>query len=125
MLTAVRKQPRHCFEIGVVYRNKKNRLFLAVDKHLLVTFVLGTIVEITPKTKPFVSRSVNVESLCEAWDISMDRLDEMSSEYFSPVRNDKVKRRLPDKFRDSETMSQVSMNSLWATLRTHKVIGTP
>ncbi len=114
---------KHCFEIGVVYRNKKNRLFLAVDKSLLVTFVHNTIVEVVPSVKPSVSRTVNVESLCDAWGITMDRLDEVSEEYFAPVKCDKANRRLPDKFRSQEPLNQDSMNSLWATIRTHRVIG--
>ena len=113
--------PAYGFEIGVVYKSKQNRLFLAVDKTLLVTFVNDVIVECTPSVKPSVARSINVEELCDVWRISMDQLDEISEDYFSPIKSNKVKRRLPDKFKDSEPISQDSLNKIWAMHRTHKV----
>lgn len=115
-------KPSNSFEIGVVYKSKEQRLFLAVDKNLLITFVHNTIVECLPAVKPSVARSVNVEKLCNAWKITMDQLDEMSAEYFSPVRSDKVKRRLPDKFGSKKTYSQDALNSMWAMHRTHRVV---
>lgn len=111
------------FEIGVVYKSKEDRLFLAVDKNLLVTFVHGVVVECTPTVKPSVSRNVNVERLCNTWEITMDQLDVMSKEYFSPVKTDKARRRLPDKFSSGKNQSQDALNDIWASLRTHRVVG--
>ena len=112
------------FEIGVVYRNKEQRFFLAVDKSLLFTVVHNTIVECTPTVKPSVARNINVEKLCAKWGITMDQLDEMSGEYFCPVKPDKVRRRLPDKFSSKKTYNQDALNSIWASLRTHRVVGS-
>jgi len=111
----------HGFEIGVVYRSKAKRLFLAVDRNLLITFVHGVIVECNPEEKPSVARSVSVERLCHSWKITLDDLDVMSAEYFSPARTDKVKRRLPDKFRSKKHYSQDALNSIWANHRTHRI----
>jgi hypothetical protein len=111
------------FEIGVVYRNKDKRFFLAVDKDLLITFVHGAIVECSPTVKPSVARNINVERLCECWGITLDDLDVMSAEYFSPIKNSKPKRRLPDKFGAKKNYSQDALNSIWAMHRTHRVVG--
>jgi len=112
------------FEIGVVYRNRYDRCFLAVDKRSLITFVHDVIVECDePNTKFNVVRTMSVEKLCHAWGITLDRLDQMSAEYFAPVRNDRVKRRLPDKFSSKENYSQDMINNMWAKRRTHRVAG--
>ena len=115
-------KPSYGFEIGVVYRSKEQRHFLAVDKSLLVTFVYDVVVECTPGVKPSVCRNINVERLCEKWGITMNQLDEMSEEYFSPVKSDKVKRRIPDKFSSKRNYSQDALNSIWASHRTHRVV---
>ena len=109
------------FEIGVVYKNKNKRLFLAVDRDVLITYVNGVIVECTPSVKPSVARSVNVEKLCDAWCITLDDLDIMSEEYFAPIKTTKTKRRLPDKFSPKNNYSQDALNSIWAKHRTHRL----
>lgn len=112
----------HGFEIGVVYKSNDKRLFLAVDRDLLITYVHDVIVECAPLIKPSVARNVSVEKLCRVWRITMDDLDVMSAEYFSPIKTDKVKRRLPDKFRSKQTHSQDILNNIWAKHRTHRIV---
>ena len=112
------------FEIGVVYRSQTSRYYLAVDKHSLVTFVHDVILEVDdPVTKFSVVRTMSVEKLCNEWDITMGRLDEMSAIYFAPHRSNRAKRRLPDKFSSKEHYSQDMINILWAKHRTHRVAG--
>ena len=117
-------KPNHNFEIGVVYRSKNQRYFLSVDKNLLIIFVHGVIVECVPKVKPSVARNINVERLCEKWGIELDDLDVVSDRYFSPIKSEKTKRRIPDKFGASQSYNQDTLNSMWAIHRTHKVVGT-
>ncbi len=113
------------FEIGVVYRSPLDRYYLAVDRRVLITFVHDVIVICdNPKNKFSVSRTVSVEKLCNAWRINQNRLDEMSAEFFAPIRSNKVKRRLPDKFSNREVYSQDMVNTLWARHRTHRLSGT-
>ena len=110
------------FEIGVVYRSVFDRFYLAVDKRALVTFVHGVIIEVEePDNKFSVVRTMNVEKLCVTWRITMDHLDEMSAIYFAPIRSNRAKRRLPDKFSSKERLSQDMINNVWARLRTHRV----
>jgi len=112
------------FEIGVVYRSASGMYYLAVDWHHLITFVHGVIVECKKPTSKFsVTRNISVERLCKEWRISQDTLDDMSSEYFAPIRSNRAKRRLPDKFSSKEHYSQDMVNILWARHRTHRVIG--
>jgi len=112
------------FEIGVVYRSPSGRFYLAVDWQLLITFVHDVIVECECSTSKFsVTRNISVEKLCREWNISQELLDEMSSEFFAPIRSNRAKRRLPDKFSSREHYSQDMVNIIWARLRTHRVIG--
>lgn len=116
------KPPLTNFEIGVVYRSSTDRYYLSVDRHTLLTFVHDVIVICDkPKNKFSVARTVSVEKLCAAWRITQNRLDEMSEEFFAPVRSTKVKRRIPDKFSNKEVYSQDMTNSLWARHRTHRI----
>ncbi len=112
------------FEIGVVYRSCFDRYYLAVDKRSLITFVYDVIIEVDePTTKFSVVRTMSVEKLCHEWGITLDRLDEMSAIYFAPIRSNRTKRRLPDKFSSKENYSQEMINSLWAKHRTHRITG--
>lgn len=111
------------FEIGVVYKSDKGRCYLATDKHSLITFVRNIIVDCAePRNKFSVARSTTVEELCHYWGITLERLDEMSAEYFAPQRSNKARRRLPDKFSSRENYSQDMVNELWATHRTHRIL---
>ncbi len=72
------------FEIGVVYR-KANRLFLAVDERTLVTFKGGEPQEVRPTARYDVVRTISCEDLCQRWEISLDRLDEITAKYLQPA----------------------------------------
>ena len=112
------------FEIGVVYKSRFDRHYLAVDKRSLITFVYDLILEVNdPDNKFSVVRTMSVEKLCHEWGIPLNRLDEMSAIYFAPTRSNRAKRRLPDKFSSKENYSQDMINILWAKHRTHRVAG--
>ena len=115
----------YSFEIGVAYRNKYNRFYLAVDKDVLITFIGGDIIEGRDLTGKYsVVRNISVEKLCEIWEITLDELDEMSEGFFAPKRSEGTRRRLPDKFNTKDDYKQETINKLWALHRTHRVQGS-
>lgn len=110
------------FEIGVAYKNKYGRYYIAVDKDVLVTFVGGDVVECGNLAGRYsVVRNISVEKLCNLWEITLDHLDEMSNSYFAPQRVEHSRRRLPDKYSAKDDYKQETINKLWALHRTHKV----
>ncbi len=72
------------FEIGVVYR-RGNRLFLAVQTDVLVTFKDGAAQQVRPQGKYEVVRSISVEELCARWQITLDVLDTTTAAYLAPA----------------------------------------
>jgi hypothetical protein len=110
------------FEIGVSYKNKYGRYYLAVDKDVLVTFVCGDIVECQNLTGKYsVARNISVEKLCNIWEITLDDLDVMSEIYFAPTRLEGTRRRLPDKYNVKDDYKQETINKFWAIHRTHRI----
>lgn len=117
-------EPTTTFEIGVVYRSTAGRCYLAVDRCLLVTLIHDVTLEVEDPTGKFsVMRGMSVEKLCHEWQITLDRLDDMSAEYFAPTKSNRARRRLPDKFSNKEHLSQDMLNNIWARHRTHRVSG--
>lgn len=113
------------FEIGVAYKNKYGRYYLAIDKDVLMTFVSNDIVENRNLTAKYsVVRNISVEKVCGIWGVTLDRLDEMSAIYFAPERVEGTRRRLPDKFNTKDDYKQDTINKLWALHRTHRVQGS-
>lgn len=114
----------HSFEIGVVYKDSKGRLFLATDKEVLITFIHRFLMELERPTQRYtVMRNVSVREMCRNWGIHLAELDNASKKYFAPSRSG-TKRRLPDRFgRKKEPVRQEVENVLWAEFRTFKTIG--
>lgn len=72
------------FEIGVVYENSVGRLWLAVSHDTLLSCRDGKETTYKPRGKYPSCRSFPVEDLCERWNISIERLDELSAKYLAP-----------------------------------------
>jgi hypothetical protein len=71
------------YEVGMTY-TKSGKFFLAVDSRTLVTFRDGDFIEINPYSRYEPARSLSVESLCRHWGVKIERLDEVSRQYFTP-----------------------------------------
>lgn len=71
------------FEIGITY--KKNNIYsIAVSEESLVTYQDGNFSDFEEKDEQKACRSLSVEDLCKIWNISTDKLDELTPRYFTP-----------------------------------------
>lgn len=67
------------FEIGCVY-TKEMRYYLAVEADTLISAYDGEAIAVKPRNHESYRyvKSISVQDLCDVWNITMDRLDEIS-----------------------------------------------
>jgi len=78
-------------EIGSVYR-RKGRVYLAVDLNLLISYVNGKCEEVRPSpSRVFrIDRSLSINLLLVAWEITLDELDRTTYLYLRPAAHRNV-----------------------------------
>lgn len=79
-----RKEREKELEIGVTY-HKNGKYFIAVTEKLLATYEHGNFTTRKPYSSYIADRQLPVESLCDVWKISTQKLDELSRKYFTPA----------------------------------------
>lgn len=108
------RRPMQNFEVGIVYQ-RNCRYYLSVTPSTLVTFKNGKIVEVRPYSAYAPVRTISVDELCQRWEITLDRLDEMTAQYL-PVPQGSVKPAPRGSRRDRKNDEAV-----WRDLRSGRV----
>jgi len=112
------------FEIGVTYRGSKGRYYLAYDRNHLLTVVNDIVVTfIHPSSKYYVARNTSVSKLCATWNISVNRLDDISSQFFYPNSRATPRNNRRQSGRQCGNL-KLNQNKLWAKYRTHRLSTT-
>lgn len=73
------------FEIGCLYKKKGiGRIFLAISHTKLISVKKGKLTKTAPQAQYKHCNELTFGDLCENWDVSEVRLDEITQEYLPP-----------------------------------------